>query len=161
MQTVIRKGVATDVPHIMRLVQELALFERQPEQVVNTEKMLLEDGFGEHSIYKVFVAEHDGEVVGIALYYTAYSTWKGKIFFLDDIVITEKCRRLGIGKLLINEVMKAAVEANVNQIRWQVLEWNAPAISFYKGIGMELDDEWINCRMSKEQIAGYVQQLAN
>ena len=152
----IRKAVKEDVPAMLGLVKELAEYERSPQSVINTEQMLLEDGFGTNSIYRAFVAETDGTIVGLALYYTAYSTWKGKIFFLDDIVVTEKFRRYGIGKKLINHVLKAAHTAAVNQIRWQVLEWNTPAITFYKKIGAELDPEWINCRMSKEEIEGYV-----
>jgi GNAT superfamily N-acetyltransferase len=126
--------------------------------VVNTEAMLHEDGFGENSIYKVFVAEEISttRIVGMALYYTAYSTWKGKIFFLDDLVVTQQYRQHGLGKLLINEVLKAAREARVEQIRWQVLNWNEPAIRFYEKIGAELDPEWITCKMAKHEIESYL-----
>ncbi len=144
---------------MFRLVKELAEFERAPEAVVNTEQMLLEDGFGADAIYKAFVADADGAIVGMALYYTAYSTWKGKIFFLDDIVVTEQFRGFGVGKKLIDNVLNEAHRAGANQIRWQVLEWNTPAIEFYKKVGMELDPEWINCRMSKEEISNYVENL--
>jgi len=161
MSFVIRHGDEKDVPGIFRLVKELAEYERAPEAVVNTEKMLLEDGFGKNSIYRVIVAEEidTNYIIGMALYYTAYSTWKGKIFFLDDIVITERYRRYGIGKKLIDEVLREAHHDGVHQIRWQVLEWNKPAIEFYKKIGVEFDPEWINCRMSKEQIGDYVEKL--
>lgn len=154
----IRKGVQEDVPAMMALVKELALFERAPEAVVNTEAMLLEDGFGENSIYKVFVAEEEDtkNIVGMALYYTAYSTWKGKIFFLDDLVVTASHRRFGLGRKLLTAVLKAAAEAKVEQIRWQVLDWNEPAILFYKSIGAELDAEWITCKMTKSEIAEYL-----
>lgn len=156
MEILIRKATANDVAHMLKLVKELAAYERAPEAVINTEAMMLEDGFGKDSIYKAFVAESNSEILGIALYYTAYSTWKGKILFLDDIVVTEKIRRSGIGKKLIDAVLKEANKTGVNQIRWQVLEWNEPAIAFYKSIGAELDPEWINCRMSKEEIQHYV-----
>ena len=155
----IRKATTADVPAMFGLVKELALFERAPEAVITTEQQMLEDGFGSDSIYKAFVAEQDGKIVGLALYYTAYSTWKGKIFYLDDIVVTESHRRFGIGRRLINEVLKAAKQDGVNQIRWQVLEWNTPAIEFYKLLGAELDPEWINCRMSKEEIEAYVNSI--
>lgn len=158
MEITIRKAVKEDVPAILRLIKELAEFERAPEAVINTEQMLLEDGFGAKAIYKAFVAEAENTVVGIALYYTAYSTWKGRIFFLDDIVVTEQYRRHGVGKKLIDNVLKDAHETGANQIRWQVLEWNTPAIEFYKNIGMELDPEWINCRMSKENIEAYTKR---
>ncbi|MBK7148248.1 MAG: GNAT family N-acetyltransferase [Bacteroidetes bacterium] len=158
MSFIIRRGTETDISGMMCLVKELALFERAPEAVVNTEAMLLEDGFGKHSIYKVFVAEDvaTNDIIGMALYYTAYSTWKGKIFFLDDLVVTERFRKFGIGKRLLDEVLREAHEAGVEQIRWQVLDWNEPAIAFYKKIGAELDPEWITCKMSKAEIAAYV-----
>ena len=161
MSFIIRRGDERDVPGIMKLVRELALFERAPEAVVNTEKMLHEDGFGKHSIYKVFVAEaaDSNEIIGIALYYTAYSTWKGKMLFLDDLVVTENYRRYGIGRKLMNEFLKAAKEEGVNQIRWQVLNWNTPAITFYKSLKAELDEEWITCKMNKDQIAKYVESI--
>lgn len=161
MSFVIRKGDVNDVPGIFKLVKELAEFERAPEAVVNTEKMLHEDGFGKHSIYKVFVAEElaTGDIIGMALYYTAYSTWKGKIFYLDDLVVTERFRRFGIGQQLLDMVLREAKHAGVEQIRWQVLNWNTPAIEFYKKIGAEFDPEWVNCKMSKGQIESYVSKL--
>src|SRR3954466_14994742 len=143
MSFIIRHGDKGDVPGIFRLVKELAEFERAPEAVINTEKMLLEDGFGKHSLYKVFVAEayDTKDIVGMALYYTAYSTWKGRILYLDDLVVTEASRRYGIGRKLINEVLKDALDSKVSQIRWQVLDWNTPAIEFYKSLGVEFDPE--------------------
>ncbi len=161
MSFIIRHGDKNDVPGMFRLVKELAEFERAPEAVVNTEKMLYEDGFGKNPIYKVFIAEEvaTGDVIGMALYYTAYSTWKGRITYLDDLIVTEKFRKYGIGRQLLNEVLKAAHESGVNQIRWQVLDWNEPAINFYKSLGAELDATWLDCKMTKEQIAGYVAGL--
>ena len=161
MSFIIRHGDEKDIPGMFRLVKELAEFERAPDAVINTEKILKEDGFGKHSIYKVFIAEEaaTGDVVGMALYYTAYSTWKGRIFYLDDLIVTQAFRKFGIGQKLLNEVLKAAAEAGVNQIRWQVLDWNEPAINFYKKMGAELDATWIDCKMSKEQIQNYIDQL--
>jgi ribosomal protein S18 acetylase RimI-like enzyme len=158
MSFIIRHGDKGDVPGIFALVKELAAFERAPEAVINTEKMLLEDGFGAHSIYKVLVAEayDTNEIIGMALYYTAYSTWKGRILYLDDLVVTERSRRYGIGRKLMNAVLKDALDSGVSQIRWQVLEWNTPAIEFYKSLGVEFDPEWINCKMSPEQIEKYL-----
>lgn len=163
MNFIIRKGTEQDIPGMFRLVKELAEFERAPEAVVNTEQQLLMDGFGDNSIYKVFVAEdtETHEVVGMALYYTAFSTWKGKIFYLDDLVITEKYRRYGLGRKLIHEVLKAAHKAGTNQIRWQVLDWNTPAVEFYRSLGATLEPEWINCTMSKEQLSEYVKHTGN
>jgi GNAT superfamily N-acetyltransferase len=161
MSFIIRHGNEKDIPGMFRLVKELAEFERAPDAVVNTEKILQEDGFGKNSIYKVFIAEEvaTGDVVGMALYYTAYSTWKGRIFYLDDLIVTQAFRKSGIGQKLLNEVLKAAAEAGVNQIRWQVLDWNEPAINFYKKMGAELDATWIDCKMSKEQIQNYINTL--
>jgi hypothetical protein len=138
MSFIIRPGDEKDIPGMFKLVKELAEFERAPEAVVNTEQMLREDGFGKHSIYKVFIAEEvaTGDVIGMALYYTAYSTWKGKILYLDDLIVT-----------------------GVNQMRWQVLEWNEPAIKMYEKLGVTFDAEWIDCKMSKEQIVNYVTSL--
>ncbi len=155
MQINIRKAQKEDVAAMLGLVKELAEYERAPEAVINTEAMMMEDGFGPNAIFSAFVAETNNEIVGLALYYTAYSTWKGKIFFLDDIVVTERLRKAGIGKMLIDHVLREAELKGANQIRWQVLEWNEPAINFYKKVGAELDPEWVNCRMSKEEIAAY------
>ena len=161
MSFIIRHGDEKDVAGMFRLVKELAEFEKAPEAVVNTEARLREDGFGKNPIYKVFIAEEvaTGDVVGMALYYTAFSTWKGRIFYLDDLIVTEAFRRYGIGEKLLNEVLKAAAEAGVNQIRWQVLDWNKPAITFYEKVGVEFDAGWIDCKMTKEKIQHYVHNL--
>ncbi len=163
MNFIIRKGTEQDIPGMFRLVKELAEFERAPEAVVNTEQQLLIDGFEPNSIYKVIIAEaaDTNEVIGMALYYTAFSTWKGRIFYLDDLVVTESYRRYGIGRKLIHEVLKAAHEAGTNQIRWQVLDWNTPAVEFYRSLGATLEPEWINCTMSKEQLTQYVERTGN
>ncbi len=161
MSFIIRKGDANDVPGIFRLIKELAVFERATEAVTNTEKLLKEEGFGPHSIYKVIVAEDatTNDIIGMALYYTAYSTWKGRIFYLDDLIVTEKSRRNGIGRKLLNEFLKDAHHASVAMVKWQVLEWNTPAIEFYKTVGVEFDKEWIDCKMTKAQVGAYVETL--
>lgn len=157
----IRKANPQDVPAMMALVRELALFEKAPEQVVNTEAMMREDGFGEHPIYRAFVAveETTQQVVGMALYYTAYSTWKGKMLFLDDLVVNEQHRRAGLGRKLINEMLREAASLGYKQVRWQVLDWNEPAIAFYKSLGAFLDDEWITCKMDDKQIQQYLHTI--
>lgn len=161
MSFVIRHGNAEDVPGIFRLIKELAEFEWAPEAVINTEANLLEAGFGKHPIYKVFVAEalDDNEIVGMALYYLTYSTWKGRIYYLDDLVVTERYRRYGVGQKLIDALLREAKEEGVNQVRWHVLDWNSPAIEFYKKIGVEFNEEWITCKMTKEQVNEYVSKL--
>jgi GNAT superfamily N-acetyltransferase len=151
----IRRGVLDDLPQVLGLIQELAVYERAPNEVTNTLREMERDGFGENPIFKFFVAEGSEGVVGIALYYTAYSTWKGKTLYLEDLVVTERLRRSGIGRMLFNAVAQEAKETGAKRFRWQVLEWNEPAIAFYQKIGAELDGEWINCTMSEKQIQDY------
>lgn len=152
----IRRGTVDDLPQVYALIQELAEYERAPQEVTNTLEEMERDGFGENPIYKFFVAENEEGVVGIALYYTAYSTWKGRMLFLEDLVVTEKLRRAGIGRRLFDAVAQEAKDTGAKRFKWQVLEWNEPAIAFYKKIGADLDGEWINCNMTEEQIHRYV-----
>ncbi|GAB3202863.1 GNAT superfamily N-acetyltransferase [Pontibacter aydingkolensis] len=152
----IRKGIIDDLPQVLGLIKELAEYERAPLEVTNTLEEMRRDGFGENPIFKFFVAETaENEIVGIALYFTAYSTWKGKTLFLEDLVVTERLRRSGIGKKLFDAVAEEAKLTGAKRFRWQVLEWNEPAIAFYNKIGAELDGEWINCTMTEEQIQKY------
>lgn len=144
------------MPQVYALIQELAEYERAPQEVTNTLEEMERDGFGENPIYKFFVAENEEGVVGIALYYTAYSTWKGRMLFLEDLVVTERLRRAGIGRRLFDAVAQEAKDTGAKRFKWQVLEWNEPAIAFYKKIGADLDGEWINCNMTEEQIHKYV-----
>ena len=159
MEIVIRKAEPKDVPAIMGLVRELALFEKAPEEVVNTEEKMLKDGFGAHPAFQAFVAEDNSTatVVGICLYYTAYSTWKGKYYFLDDIVVTETYRQFGIGRKLMNAFLRAAKDNEISHIRWQVLDWNENAIKFYKSLGAHFDKEWYTCKMNGNTINNYLQ----
>ncbi|SFG72427.1 GNAT family N-acetyltransferase [Pontibacter chinhatensis] len=152
----IRRGTVDDLPQVYALIQELAEYERAPQEVTNTLEEMERDGFGENPIYKFFVAENEDGVVGIALYYTAYSTWKGRMLFLEDLVVTERLRRAGIGRKLFDAVAQEAKDTGAKRFKWQVLEWNEPAIAFYKKIGADLDGEWINCNMTEEQIQRYV-----
>jgi N-acetylglutamate synthase-like GNAT family acetyltransferase len=151
----IRKGTIDDLPQVHALIRELAEYEKAPEEVTNTVEDMKWDGFGENPIFKFFVAETEKGIVGIALYYTAYSTWKGKMIFLEDLVVTESMRRSGIGKMLFNAVAREAKEVGAKRFKWQVLDWNEPAIAFYKKIGADLSGEWLNCNMNEEQINAY------
>jgi GNAT superfamily N-acetyltransferase len=137
------------------LIKELALFERAPQEVTNTVAEMERDSFGENPIFSFFVAETADAIIGIALYYIAYSTWKGKTLYLEDLIVTEKQRRTGVGKKLFDAVAQEAKAIGAKRFAWQVLEWNEPAIAFYKKIGANLDGEWINCRMTEEQIQQY------
>lgn len=147
MLMTIREGKKEDLPHVLELIVELAEYEKAADQVENTVAMMEEDGFGENPIYGLFVAENkSGEIVGIAIYYYRYSTWKGKRIYLEDLVVSEKHRGQGTGKLLFDAVIKKGKQENCTGIMWQVLDWNEPAINFYKKYyNAFLDGEWINC----------------
>ena len=149
----IRQGRKADLPRVLELIKELAAFERAPNEVTNTVQMMEADGFGPNPIYGFFVAENDGEIIGLSLYYWRYSTWKGKRLYLEDIIVTERDRGKGAGKLLFDRTMEKTLEENCTGMMWQVLEWNEPAIKFYKKYGAKLDDEWTNCNLESQQIS--------
>ena len=151
----IRKGIITDLPQVLSLVKELAAYEKAPNEVTVTIAEMERDGFGKNPVFNFFVAEADGRIVGISLYYIKYSTWKGKCVFLEDIIVTETCRKSGIGKKLFDEVVKVAKEMNAQRMEWQVLEWNEPAIKFYEKVNSNFDNEWLNCKLTGEQIQEY------
>lgn len=152
----IRRGQEADLPQVLALIQELAEYERAPHEVTNTLADMQRDGFGPEPIFKFFVAEQpEGRIIGIALYYTAYSTWKGRMLYLEDLVVTEDLRGTGIGKRLFDAVVAEARHTGANRMKWQVLEWNEPAIGFYKKIGANLDPEWHNGNLTAEQLLAY------
>ncbi len=148
----IRIGSKTDLPQVLGLIKELAIFEKAPNEVEVTVEQMEEWGFGNDKQFEFFVGEKNGTIIGIALYYYKYSTWKGKCLFLEDIIVTEPERRHGYGKLLFNEVVKVAKAQKVKRMEWQVLEWNTPAIEFYKNYNAHLDPEWINCKLTFDQL---------
>ncbi|MFN5223738.1 MAG: GNAT family N-acetyltransferase [Bacteroidota bacterium] len=152
MECIVRKGTPTDVPAVLGLIRELALYEKAPLEVTNTEEDMLRDGFGPDPAYRLLVAELDGKVVGMAIYFIKYSTWKGKGVYLDDIVVTESMRGQGIGAKLLKAVMQDAVSLHAKQMHWQVLDWNEPAIRFYKRYNCDFDGEWINCKLNAHQL---------
>ncbi len=154
----IRKGVKQDLPRVLELVMELALFENALDQVSNTVTRMEEDGFSSNPIYGFFVAEMKKEIVGLSLYYYRYSTWKGKRLYLEDIIVTEKERGKGLGKLLFEHTMKFTVEQNCTGMTWQVLDWNKPAINFYKKYYARLDNEWINGHLEAAQIESFFKE---
>lgn len=150
----IRQGKKEDLPRVLELVQELALYEKAPDEVTNTVQMMEEDGFGENPIFGFFVAinEKTQQIIGIAIYYYRYSTWKGKRLYLEDIVVTESERGRGAGKLLFDQTLQQCLDENCTGMMWQVLDWNTPAINFYQKYGADLQSEWINCNLQSEQI---------
>jgi GNAT superfamily N-acetyltransferase len=153
MNTIVRFAKEEDIPFVHALIRELAAYEKAPLEVTNSVEDMLRDGFGAAPVYRCIVAETDGKVTGMAIYFIKYSTWKGKGIYLDDIVVTESMRRLGIGKLLFDAVVEDAKLIGAKQLHWQVLDWNTPAIEFYKKYNAVFDGEWINCKLNEQQLA--------
>ncbi|MBA3682836.1 MAG: GNAT family N-acetyltransferase [Bacteroidetes bacterium] len=151
----IRLGTQNDIPRVLELVRELAVFEKAPDEVQVTVAEMTNWGFGKDKIFDFFVLEKENVIVGIAVYYYKYSTWKGKCLFLEDIIVTENERKNGYGKLLFNEVVKVAKAQQVRRMEWQVLDWNTPAIEFYKKYQSHLDGEWINCKLTYDQLQSF------
>jgi GNAT superfamily N-acetyltransferase len=156
---IIRKGIPEDMKAVLELIQELAIFEKEPEAVVISEKDLIRDGFGDTPLFHVFVAELESnpkEIVGIALYYYRYSTWKGKTIHLEDLVVKQSMRNNGIGNALYSEIIKQAKKDGVRRIDWNVLDWNTNAIEFYKKSGAKVLDDWRVAQMDEEAITRFL-----
>ena len=144
----IRKGERKDIPALLKLIQELADYENASKEVEMTEDQLLQDGFGENPSYSFLVAEEKEIIIGISLFYFRYSTWKGKTIYLEDLIVTQPQRRKGIGKMLFEETIETGKSLKCSGMSWQVLEWNAASIRFYKKNQTCFDDEWLNCRLN-------------
>ncbi len=143
----IRKAEYNDFIHIYNLIKELAVFEQAPNEPSNPLKKFIEEGTCKNPRFQVIVAEQEDQILGMALYYFGYSSWKGSMLYLDDLIVAENYRYQGIGKLLLEEIINIAKEEKMNQIRWHVLNWNEPAIEFYKKYPVSFDDEWITVKM--------------
>lgn len=148
MEIKIRRAEKKDCESMMQLIKELAVYEKAPEEVTVDFNHFVESGFGKNPVWWAFVAEVDGNVVGFALYYIRYSTWKGQRLYLEDILVNEPFRSKGIGKLLFEQLIKEAKEKEFSGMVWQVLNWNESAINFYKKYeGVNFDNEWVNCSL--------------
>lgn len=148
----IRRAVQGDMEAVYHLIKQLAEYEKAPKEVEVTVTQLMDDGFDDMPAFTCYVAEQSGHILGFALYYMKYSTWKGKCLYLEDFIVSEEHRGHGIGKRLFNRVIKDAQNLNVKRMEWQVLEWNKPAINFYKKYKAELDGEWLNGRLYYNQL---------
>lgn len=164
MKYTIREATKADVYDIFKLIEELAIFEKEPEAVIITPEMLLKDGFGTSPKFHCFVAESSEdtesssaqEMVGIALVYMRYSTWKGEVLHLEDLIVSEKKRGQGIGSLLLTEVIKYGKSLGVKRISWEVLDWNTPAIDFYEYIGANVMRDWHVVQLDEAGIENYL-----
>ena len=145
MSVLIRRAKKEDCVAMLGLIKELAIYEKAPNDVTVTLSHFEESGFGTHPVYWAFVAEFNNQIVGMALYYIRYSTWKGQKMYLEDFIVSQKNRGNKIGALLFNRLIDEAKEKKLNGIVWQVLEWNKPAIHFYKKYNATFDNEWVNC----------------
>ena len=138
----IRKAIEKDMTSVLELIKELAIFEKEPDAVVVTVDDLVRDGFSENPLFQCFVAEVDNEIIGMALYYYRYSTWKGKTIHLEDLIVKESKRGTGAGFALYKEIIKQGKAENVRRIEWNVLDWNTSAIDFYEKSGAKVLNDW-------------------
>ena len=153
MAVSIRAASKADVPQILAFIRALAAFEREPDAVVATEEGLLNDGFGPNPYYFCLIAENNGVPAGFALFFFNYSTWMGRPgIYLEDLFVLPEFRGLGIGKALLKKVAAIAIEKDCRRLQWEVLDWNSPAIDFYRAMGAEFLDEWRNVRVSGEAL---------
>lgn len=148
----IREAQKKDCIRILELVTELAVYERAPQEVTVTLEEFEHAGFGKNPVWKAFVAETQGKIEGFALYYVRFSTWKGSRLYLEDFYVTEHMRGKGIGKKLFETIIREAKEKDFNGMNWQVLDWNEPALNFYRKYNAGIESEWLNGSFSREQL---------
>lgn len=158
MDLIIRSGERHDMSSVLKLIKELAVFEKEPNAVKVTVDDLIENGFKDNPAFFTFVAELDGVIVGMALFYKRFSTWVGSSIHLEDLIVTEKFRGKGIGKVLYDKVLEFALQKGVKRVEWEVLDWNKPAINFYKSTGAIMLENWHLCQIHNESIAKYLEK---
>ena len=154
----IRKGRIEDMPAVLGLIKDLATFEKEPNAVVVTVADLERDGFGESPLFYTFIAEDNEGIVGMALYYYRYSTWKGKTIHLEDLIVKEEKRGSGLGFKLYSEVITQGKCDGVRRIEWNVLDWNTPAIEFYEKSGARVYKDWLVAQMDKKGIDAFLEK---
>lgn len=147
MKKTIREATPEDCDFILKMISDLADYEKAKDQVAITADQLKKDGFSDRPLYKVLVTEINDKPVGMALYYNRYSTWKGKSLYLEDFYIMPEHRGCGLGTMMMKKLAQIAVNTDCYRFEWQCLDWNGPSLNFYKSIGAELDPEWVNCRV--------------
>jgi GNAT superfamily N-acetyltransferase len=159
MSFIIRKARKKDAPDILKLIQHLANFEKEPEAVEVTLNDIETDGFGNNPLFQTLLAEKDNKIVGMALYYYRYSTWKGKTIHLEDLIVYENMRKQNIGNALYKAVLQQAHKENVRRVEWVVLDWNTPARNFYLNSGAKILNGWETVQMDKEGLKNYISKL--
>lgn len=159
MEASVRKAKKSDAAAILSLIRELAIFEKEPEAVIVSQDQIEEDGFGDRPLFECFVAEVSDQVVGMALFYPRYSTWKGPTFHLEDLIVTEPMKGKGIGTQLYNAFLKHAHQVGVERVEWAVLDWNLPAIKFYQKSGATVLEDWRTVQMDKKSISDYISKI--
>ena len=155
MEIKIRRAIKEDCPRLLELILELAVYEKAPNEVSVSLNEFQEAGFGDNQVWKAFVAVENGIIQGFGLYYIRYSTWKGCRMYLEDLLVTDKMRGKGIGKMIFDRLIQEAVEKEFKGMTRQVLDWNEPAINFYKKYQSDFDAGWLNVALSKEQINNF------
>ncbi|PKV49181.1 L-amino acid N-acyltransferase YncA [Aquimarina sp. MAR_2010_214] len=158
MNYVIRDAKQEDMAQVLGLIQELAIFEKEPDAVEITVEELIREGFGDHPLFHCFVAEVKDEIVGIALVYYRFSTWQGRSIHLEDLIVKESMRGTGLGKALYKEVLKYAKSKGVRRVEWVVLDWNTPAIDFYEKSGAKLLKDWYLVQMDQDGVNKFVSE---
>ncbi len=159
MEYLIRDAKKEDMAQVLALVQELADFEKEPDAVVISKEDLERDGFGKNRLFHCFVAEVGNDIVGIALVYPRYSTWKGPTIHLEDLIVAERMRGSGLGTALLNKVIQYGHDLGVRRIQWEVLDWNDPAIEFYEKKGAKVLRDWDVVQMDEQGIKNYIKSL--
>lgn len=154
----IRLATPNDMQSVFELITELAVFEKEPDAVEISVEQLKKDGFSNNPKFNVFVAEENQKIIGMALFYERYSTWKGKMIHLEDLIVTETKRKLGVGMALYSHLMQYAFDNDYNRVAWDVLDWNKGAIDFYESTGAEVLKEWRVVHMTKENLKAFVKK---